>query len=57
MSAADQKQRSQKTAEDLKKRGIYHGKRTTTPRHANYPKLTEVGSAAYRRMRASMRDV
>lgn len=36
-------------AMDLKAKGIYHGKRVTIPKHNNYPNLSEVGSAAYRR--------
>lgn len=31
MSAASQRERSQKTAEDLKRRGIFHGKRMSKP--------------------------
>ena len=38
-------------AADLIKKGIYHGKRVTSPKHNNYPNLNEVGSAAYRRMK------
>lgn len=55
MGAAEQRQRSQKMAEDLRKRGIYHGKRMTTPCHYNYPKFTDVGSAAYRRLQEKKR--
>lgn len=51
MSAADNRQKDSKMAADLVKRGIYHGKRFTTPTHNNYPNLNEVGSAAYRRMK------
>lgn len=36
-------------AMDLKSKGIYHGKRVTSPKHSNYPNLNEVGSAAHRR--------
>lgn len=50
MALSDQRNRSQKMAKDLLDRGIYHGKRTTKPTHANYPKPNEVGSAAYRRL-------
>ncbi len=38
-------------AADLLKKGIWHGKRMTKPMHANYPSTTEVGSAAYRRLK------
>lgn len=55
MSAGDQKAKSQKMAQDLKDRGIWHGRHMTKPMHANYPKLTEVGSAAYRRLQAKQR--
>lgn len=49
MSAA-QKVKSQKMAEDLRKRGFYHGKRSSKPHHNNYPGIDQVGSAAYRRL-------
>jgi hypothetical protein len=44
------RKKDQEMAADLVKRGIYHGKRNH-PSHQgiNYPKLTDVGSAAYRR--------
>lgn len=51
MGAAENRAKSSKMASDMKAKGIYHGKRTTKPTHANYPKSNEVGSAAYRRMR------
>lgn len=38
-------------AMDRKAKGIYHGKRVTSPKHNNYPNLNEVGSAKYRRMK------
>lgn len=50
MSAGSRK-KDQEMAAYLLSRGIYHGKRTTTPKHNNYPKMNEVGSAAYRRMK------
>lgn len=37
-------------AADLKRRGIYHGKRLTRGL-TNIPNLSDVGSAAYRRRR------
>ncbi len=55
MAAGDQRAKSQKMAQDLKERGIWHGRRMTKPTHANYPKLTEVGSAAYRRLQMKSR--
>lgn len=42
-------------AADLKRRGIYHGKRQGPgPRHNNIP-VNEPGSAAYRRLMAKLR--
>lgn len=41
-------------AADLKARGIYHGKRLTKGL-TNIPNLTDVGSAAYRRLQAKRR--
>jgi hypothetical protein len=49
MAASDQRTKSAKMAADLVKRGIWHGRRMTTPRHNNYP-VDEAGSAAYRRL-------
>lgn len=40
-------------ASDLKARGIYHGRRMSQGL-SNSPKLTDVGSAAYRRLRAKL---
>lgn len=40
-----------KMASDLVKRGIYHGKRLTKGLD-NIPRTGDVGSAAYRRMKA-----
>lgn len=54
MAASDQRAKSAKMAADLAKRGIYHGKRTTTPHHNNIP-VNEPGSAAYRRLMKSKR--
>ena len=51
MGKAEQKAKNSKMAADLVARGIWHGRRMTKPSHANYPKLNEVGSAAYRRLR------
>lgn len=50
MSASSNREKNSKMAADLKNRGIYHGKRMTSPTHNNYPKLTDSGSAAYRRL-------
>lgn len=55
MGASEQRQKSSKMASDMVKKGIYHGRRMTTPRHANYPAFNEVGSAAYRRLMAKRR--
>lgn len=52
MGAAEQRNKSAKMAADLVKKGIYHGKRTTTPHHNNIP-VNEPGSAAYRRLQRS----
>jgi len=52
MSAASQREASQKMSQYMKERGIYHGKRLSKPMHANYPAPNEIGSAAYRRLRA-----
>lgn len=48
--ASNKGQKDSKMAGDLVKKGIYHGKRQTVPTHNNYPKLTQIGSAAYRRL-------
>ena len=48
MSNATRK-KNHEMASHLKKLGIYHGKRMTSPTHNNYPSQDEVGSAAYRR--------
>lgn len=50
MALSDQRNRSQKMAKDMLEKGIWHGRRMTKPTHANYPKLNETGSAAYRRL-------
>lgn len=42
--------KDQKMAQDLVRRGIYHGRRMSVGL-SNIPKLTDVGSAAYRRLR------
>lgn len=52
MGAAEQRNKSSKMAADMVKKGIYHGKRTTTPHHNNSP-VNEPGSAAYRRLQRS----
>ena len=49
MGKAENRNRSQKMAADMLARGIWHGKRTTTPHHNNIP-VNEIGSAAYRRL-------
>lgn len=53
MGAAEQRAKSAKSAADLKARGIFHGKRMTTPT-PNSGGLTMVnatGSSKYQRMR------
>ena len=55
MSATEQRNRSQKTAADLLRRGIFHGKRLTSP-YKNSGGLTMSngpGSAKYQRLIAS----
>jgi len=52
MAASDRRAKSQRMVAEMQKRGIFHGKRTSSPRHYNYPNTTDVGSAAYRRMKA-----
>ena len=49
MGASENRTKSAKMAADLVRRGIYHGKRTTTPHHNNIP-VDLPGSAAYRRL-------
>lgn len=45
--------KNQSMAKDLADRGIYHGKRHHHwTQGINYPSLSEVGSAAYRRLLA-----
>jgi hypothetical protein len=55
MGVAENRAKNAKMAADLKERGIYHGKRLTVGL-SNIPKLTDVGSAAYRRLQASKRQ-
>lgn len=55
MGASENRAKSSKMAADLKAKGIFHGRRMTTPLHNNYPKPNEVGSAAYRRAERSRR--
>jgi hypothetical protein len=44
------RRKDQEMAADLVKRGIYHGTRHAPWNEGiNYPRLTDVGSAAYRR--------
>lgn len=52
MGKAENRNKSQKMATDMLKRGIYHGKRLTKG-VSNIPGLNEVGSAAYRRRKNS----
>jgi hypothetical protein len=56
MAASERRAKSQKSAADLIKRGFPHGKRASRPTHNNYPKIGEVGSAAYRRLMAKKRN-
>lgn len=49
MGAAENKQKNSKMASDLVARGIYHGRRMTTPSHNNNPSLQDAGSAAHKR--------
>lgn len=51
-SASDKRKKSQAMAADLLKRGIWHGRRTTSPKHNNIP-VQRPGSAAYRRLQDS----
>jgi hypothetical protein len=51
MSAATQKVKDQKMAADLIARGYPHGKRATKGL-TNVPSLSDIGSAAYRRLKA-----
>jgi hypothetical protein len=52
MGAQEQRAKSAKMASDMVKKGIWHGRRMTSPTHCNYPKPNEIGSAAYRRRMA-----
>ena len=57
MSAADQRAKSAKMAADLVKRGIYHGRRMTSP-YPNSGGTTMVfapGSSKYQRLVARLR--
>ena len=49
MGAAENRNKSQKMAADLLARGFWHGRRATQGL-SNIPGLSEVGSAAYRRL-------
>lgn len=55
MGRAEQKAKNAAMAAHLVARGIFHGRRMTTPMHANYPKVTEVGSTKYQRRVAKER--
>lgn len=50
MASKQQGMASAAWAKSMKERGIWHGKRITTPHHNNVP-VDAAGSAAYRRMR------
>lgn len=50
MGSKAQGKASSEQAKRMREAGIYHGKRTTSPRHNNNP-VDEAGSAAYRRLR------
>ena len=50
MSASSRREKDQRAAADLVRRGYPHGKRQSVGL-SNVPKLTDVGSAAYRRLR------
>ena len=50
MGAAENRKKNQEMAAHLLARGIWHGKRMTTPHHNNVP-VNETGSAAYRRLK------
>ncbi len=57
--ANNQSQKSQKMAEDLRRRGFHHGKRQSSPRPnsgglANFRDMSAVGSAAHRRTQAGL---
>jgi len=49
MGAGEQRAKDSKMASDLVARGIYHGKRMSKGLD-NIPRLSDVGSAAYRRL-------
>lgn len=51
MGRAEHKAKNSAMAADLKARGYYHGKRMSKGL-SNIPSLGEVGSAAYRRLKA-----
>lgn len=53
MGASERRNKSQANAADLLRRGFWHGRRQSKPTHSNYPNLTDVGSAAYRRLQQS----
>lgn len=55
MSLADRRNRDKEMAAALKRRGIFHGKRVTQGIN-NIPSMADVGSAAYRRRVAKVRD-
>lgn len=55
MGASEQRQKSSKMAADMVKKGIWHGRRMTSPRHANYPAMNEVGSTKYQRLMQTAR--
>jgi len=51
MGAAENRAKNQAMAAHMLRKGIYHGKRTTTT-HAPAIPVNETGSAAYRRLKA-----
>ena len=54
MGVAENRTKNSKMAADLVKRGIWHGRRMTKGL-SNIPNMTDVGSAAYRRLMARYR--
>lgn len=59
MSAAQQRERSQRMAGDLVKRGIYHGKRMTrpAPNSGGMTAVNKPGSSKYHRYVERMRKI
>lgn len=56
MSFGSVSTKNKEMAADLRRRGIYHGRRLTAPLSTPIPSINDTGSAAYRRRIAKARS-